>query len=123
MMPNFQRWAGLLPAFAIFISPVAVRAQATPPGDSASAVRGTHATAALPTMRAVRETGGPIHLDGVLDEPAWKNAPVASDFMQSYPQPGARPTDSTEVRVVYDNAALYVGVRMFDRDPHAIAAQ
>jgi len=122
MMLRFQRWPGLLPALTLLVFPVVAGAQAAPPSDSVRA-HGTDAAAALPTMRAVRETGGPIHLDGVLDEAAWKNAPAASDFMQSYPNPGAKPTDSTEVRVVYDNDAIYVGIRMFDREPSKIAAQ
>lgn len=71
---------------------------------------------------AARATG-PIRLDGVLDEAAWQSAPVIRDFKQSYPNPGAPPVDSTHVRVLYDNNALYVGVRMFDSEPSKIAAQ
>jgi hypothetical protein len=74
------------------------------------------------SMKAVRATGA-IHIDGVLDEAAWKDAPVADDFMESYPNVGARPSDRTEVRVLYDDNALYVGVRMFDSQPKLIAAQ
>src|SRR5205814_1413129 len=40
-----------------------------------------------------------------------------------YPKVGAKATDPTEVRVLYDDAALYVGVRMFDSHPDSIAAQ
>jgi len=76
----------------------------------------------VPVMRAVRATG-PIRIDGILDEPAWSKAPVASDFMESYPNPNGHPPDSTEVRVLYDDDALYVGVRMFDSQPKLIAAQ
>src|SRR5689334_6098525 len=63
------------------------------------------------TMRAVRRKG-PITLDGKLDEPAWAAAPVSSDFVESYPAPNAKAPDRTEVRVLYDEDALYVGVRM-----------
>ena len=73
-------------------------------------------------MHAARATGS-IKLDGVLDEAAWETAPVVSDFMQSYPNAGARPTDSTQVGVLYDNDAMYVGVRMYDSNPKLIAAQ
>jgi hypothetical protein len=66
---------------------------------------------------------GEIRLDGRLDEAAWQKASVMSDFTQSYPKPGAQPTDRTEVRVLYDDAAIYVGVRMFDAHPDSIAAQ
>ncbi|HZE08125.1 MAG TPA: DUF5916 domain-containing protein [Gemmatimonadaceae bacterium] len=73
-------------------------------------------------MRASRLSGS-ISIDGKLDEPAWAAAVPATDFMQSYPNVGAKPTDSTSVRVLYDDDALYVGVRMFDSDPKLIAAQ
>ena len=73
-------------------------------------------------MRASRLTGT-INIDGKLDEPAWAAATPSSDFTQSYPNVGAKPTDPTEVRVLYDDDALYVGVRMFDAHPDSIAAQ
>lgn len=71
---------------------------------------------------AARATG-PIRIDGLLDEAAWQSAPVIRNFTQSYPKPGAAPVDSTHVRILYDNDALYVGVRMFDSEPSKIAAQ
>ncbi|MFL5611884.1 MAG: DUF5916 domain-containing protein [Gemmatimonadaceae bacterium] len=73
-------------------------------------------------MRAVRATGK-INVDGKLNEAAWANAVPSGDFTQSYPKIGAPPTDPTEVRVLYDDDALYVGVRMFDAHPDSIAAQ
>jgi uncharacterized protein DUF5916/cellulose/xylan binding protein with CBM9 domain len=73
-------------------------------------------------MRASRAST-PISIDGKLNEPAWSSAAPAGDFIQSYPKVGAPPTDPTEVRVLYDDAALYVGVRMFDAHPDSIAAQ
>jgi hypothetical protein len=75
-----------------------------------------------PVLHAVRATGS-IRVDGVLDEADWQRAIVARDFTQSYPAPGAAPIDSTLVRVLYDNDALYVGVRLFDSEPSKIAAQ
>ena len=73
-------------------------------------------------MRASRRTSA-ISIDGVLDEAAWAAATPSADFTQSYPKVGAKATDPTEVRVLYDDAALYVGVRMFDSHPDSIAAQ
>jgi hypothetical protein len=78
--------------------------------------------APLRTMRASRLSGS-ISIDGKLDEAAWATAVPSSDFTQSYPNVGAKPTDPTEVRVLYDDDALYVGVRMFDSHPDSIAAQ
>ncbi len=73
-------------------------------------------------MRAARASGE-INIDGKLNEPAWASAVPSGEFTQSYPKIGAPPTDPTEVRVLYDDQALYVGVKMFDSHPDSIAAQ
>ncbi len=77
---------------------------------------------AVRVMHAARRSG-PIVIDGRLDEPAWQKAPVSGGFTQSYPDPGQAPVDSTRVRVLYDDEALYVGIRMYDAHPDSIAAQ
>ncbi|MEP7345847.1 MAG: DUF5916 domain-containing protein, partial [Gemmatimonadaceae bacterium] len=74
-----------------------------------------------PTLAAKRATH-PISLDGKLDDADWSGADVASDFVQRYPDPGKQATLRTEVRVLYDDNALYVGARMFDPHPDSIAA-
>ena len=75
-----------------------------------------------PTVHAAR-TGQPITLDGKLDEPAWQDAPAFTDFVQSYPNEGAPPSQKTEVRVLYDDQNLYVGVICFDSHPELIRRQ
>ncbi|MEP6621612.1 MAG: DUF5916 domain-containing protein [bacterium] len=72
-------------------------------------------------MRASRRSA-PITIDGKLDEPAWSNAELSSAFVQSVPQPGAPALDQTQVRILYDDDALYVGIRMLDAHPDSIAA-
>jgi hypothetical protein len=52
-----------------------------------------------------------IVIDGRLDEPVWSRAPVADDFVERLPRPLAEPPVKTEVRVLYDRDAIYVGVR------------
>ena len=86
-----------------------------------SAIGGeTHArAAAAPALRAIRATEPP-QIDGRLDEPAWSGAPVARDFVQFQPDPGAPASERTEVRVLYTDDAVYIGARMYDRDPDAI---
>ncbi|HXF95339.1 MAG TPA: DUF5916 domain-containing protein [Gemmatimonadales bacterium] len=66
-----------------------------------------------PEVRAVA-LQGEVRLDGRLDEEAWRLAPPASDFRQSRPHEGRPATQRTEVRFLYDAAALYVGARMYD---------
>ncbi len=92
------------------------------PVDTAPSVAKPPTGATVKVMRAVRASGS-IDIDGKLNEPAWATAPAATGFTQSYPQVGGKPTDPTEVRVLYDDDALYVGVRMFDSRPDSIAAQ
>jgi hypothetical protein len=59
----------------------------------------------------------PITLDGRLDEPAWKLAVPAVDFIQQLPRPGELATEPTEVRFLYDDDNLYVGFLCLDSDP------
>lgn len=55
----------------------------------------------------------PVRIDGHLNEPAWAAAPVGGDFIEREPTPRAKPPVATEVRVLYDAGALYVGVTCF----------
>ncbi|KAA9338348.1 carbohydrate binding family 9 domain-containing protein [Hymenobacter busanensis] len=70
-------------------------------------------------LGAVRISGG-IKLDGVLDEAAWQQAEAATDFIQNRPNPGPHERHKTEVRVLYDDASLYVGAVMHDVNPDSI---
>ena len=65
---------------------------------------------------------GKITLDGKLDEPDWQRAPVSANFIENMPREKQPARDRTEVRVVYDNDAIYFGVRGFDTDPSRIHA-
>ncbi len=67
-------------------------------------------------LMAVR-TYGDILLDGALEEGDWREAPVAKDFIQSEPREGEPATFDTEVRVLYDDQNLYIGVRAYDDEP------
>ncbi|HJU74769.1 MAG TPA: DUF5916 domain-containing protein [Gemmatimonadaceae bacterium] len=66
--------------------------------------------------RAIRAAGN-IHLDGKLDEAAWAQAPITDSFTQIDPDEGQPASQRTEVRVVFDDDALYVGVRLHDTGP------
>jgi hypothetical protein len=59
----------------------------------------------------------------VLSEAAWSQAQPTSQFTQREPVEGAPATERTEVRILYDNDALYVGARMYDRSPDSVRAQ
>jgi Domain of unknown function (DUF5916)/Carbohydrate family 9 binding domain-like len=91
-----------------------------------AAVAPVHAAPAdsvrVPPVRAVRLTG-PIILDGVLSEPVWKSDNAVTVFRQSDPVENGTPSESTEVRVAYDDDAIYFGARMYDSHPDSIMAR
>lgn len=73
-------------------------------------------------LRATRVIGDPPTLDGHLNEPVWRQAGAATDFVQHAPQPGEPATQSTEVYLLYDDDAIYVGVRLHDSAPDSVVA-
>lgn len=73
-------------------------------------------------IQAVRVTDA-IKIDGLLDEPVWSTAEAATDFRQQTPSEGAPASEKTEVRVLYDDKNLYLGIRAFDADPARINAR
>ena len=69
---------------------------------------------------AARWTGDTIQIDGELNEPAWHLAEFVSDFVQAEPHEGGEPSEQTEVRVLFDNERLYIGVYLYDSAPDEI---
>jgi hypothetical protein len=61
-----------------------------------------------------------IVVDGKLTEEAWQRAQPSSEFIQSDPDEGRPATERTDVRVLYDDHAVYIGVRLFDDQPARI---
>ncbi len=55
-------------------------------------------------------------IDGYLDEELWQYAPPLTGFVQAEPFEGAPASEETEVRLLYDNAAIYIGVWLHDSD-------
>ncbi len=86
-------------------------------------------TSALPSesrvrklARATRIAGESPTIDGNLGDPAWSQGEALSDFVQREPREGADPTEKTEVIFLFDDDALYVGARMYDKNPAALRA-
>ena len=67
-------------------------------------------------------TSEKITLDGKLEEPIWQSVPVATDFVMFQPDNGKKVADNkkTEVRVLYDNEAIYIGALLYDNEPNKI---
>ena len=64
----------------------------------------------------------PPKIDGSLDDPTWVSAHVASDFIQNFPKAGDPATVRSEVKILYDNSAIYIGAMLYD-DPALIRKQ
>jgi hypothetical protein len=87
---------------ALLLVPVALSAQ-----DSARVARSTRIATAP-------------QIDGRLGEAVWREAQPLTDFVQRDPSEGAPSTERTEVRILTDGEALYIGAWLFDRDAAAI---
>ncbi len=82
------------------------------PADSAVVTTGARARAG--------QLVGEISLDGRLDEDAWSQAPVATEFTQGTPVEGIPAEEETEIRILIGDDAIYVGARMYESDPSTI---
>ncbi|HUQ53977.1 MAG TPA: carbohydrate binding family 9 domain-containing protein [Gammaproteobacteria bacterium] len=67
-------------------------------------------------------TATPPVIDGKLDEAVWQTADVITDFHQIRPGDGSTPSEPTEVYLLYDDDAFYIGARMHDSEPQLIVA-
>jgi hypothetical protein len=73
-----------------------------------------------PTVKVSTTSSASISLDGLLNEPAWRDAPVMK-LTQQAPKPGQPTPYETEVRVIVTNDRLYLGFTCKDPDPRRIA--
>jgi len=60
-------------------------------------------------------------IDGILSEKIWDITAPINSFVQDYPNNLHAPTEKTEVKLLFNNDALYVGVRLFDSEPSKIS--
>jgi hypothetical protein len=74
-------------------------------------------------VHAVRVEGAPPRIDGMIDEAVWQLADAATDFVQYEPDHGAPASERTEVRVLYDDDAVYVGALLHDSGADSIVAR
>jgi len=72
-----------------------------------------------PTATA-RAVATPPVIDGRLNDPAWRDVPPITGFIQRELHEGTPVTERTEVRIVTDGQALYVGAWLYDTDPSGI---
>ena len=61
----------------------------------------------------VKYINAPITLDGTLDEPVWEQAAPATDFWQYFPTDSVHSRNQTEIRMLYDDRKLYIGIKVY----------
>jgi hypothetical protein len=70
---------------------------------------------------AVKTAHAP-RIDGLLDETVWSRASSATGFITNTPSFGSPASDSTAVKILYDNTAIYIGAILYG-DPALIRRQ
>lgn len=76
------------------------------------------------TLAAAKQLeGATMVIDGKAEEAVWNEAQSTSSFIVRTPNPGSKPLQNTEVKVVYDDQALYVFASLFDNEPKKIQTQ
>jgi hypothetical protein len=107
-----RRFLSIVPVLVISAVSVAAAGAADNPID--------YNTARLDRKLLATRATGPIELDGRLDETSWLTAALAKDFVQNDPREGEPATFDTEVRLLYDDEALFIGVFAKDDSPGEI---
>ncbi|MBO9681873.1 MAG: carbohydrate binding family 9 domain-containing protein [Flavisolibacter sp.] len=78
-----------------------------------------------PKQLAAKRTTASIKIDGKLDEAAWKEAQPATNFVEWRPNFGAVEDHDTrtEVYLLYDNTAIYVGGYCHERNKDSVSKE
>ena len=74
------------------------------------------------SFQTKRLEGDRPQINGNLNEEVWTNAEVLSDFIQNTPIPNVSGTQRTEVRMLYDDEAIYVAARNYKTNENKIFA-
>jgi hypothetical protein len=102
----------LVATLALAAPELAAQTSVQPPASAADGRRQAQAA----------RTPQPPQIDGELDDAAWRQAQPVTGFIQRAPNPGAASTLPTEARILYDDGAVYIAMRMSDTSPDSIVA-
>jgi len=67
-----------------------------------------------------KRAGNDLVINGLLDDEAWSLVKWQSEFKQSEPNDGNKPSQETSFKILYDDNNLYVGIRAYDTNPNSI---
>lgn len=113
-LPPIARPAFLLLLLAL-APPAAAQGESRPEAPEAKRAR-VRALASREWVVTARRVVAAIVVDGHLDEKDWRDAPPIAEFFQRERNEGLPATERTEVRVLYDEANLYIAFSCFDRE-------
>ncbi len=65
-----------------------------------------------PKAFTVKHIDQTIQVDGILDEEAWEFAESADNFQQYFPTDSISATQKTDIKMMYDDKNLYLGIRL-----------
>ncbi len=108
MQQDFSRPINLAASLLILLQATGLVAQNTP--DQASKIFEISRTDTAP------------QIDGDLSDPVWANAARRDDFLEFFPVEYRAASERTEVYVMYDENALYIGFYVYDSKPDEITA-
>ncbi len=69
----------------------------------------------------INQISGPVNFDGIPDEAFW-DAASTFELRVSSPNFGAIPSERSEIMIGYDQQYLWIGARLFSRDPKNITS-
>ncbi|MEO5647346.1 MAG: DUF5916 domain-containing protein, partial [Chitinophagaceae bacterium] len=64
-----------------------------------------------------------IKVDGNIDDDAWKDAPIATDFIENRPNSGATERNKSEVKILYDNTSIYIAGYMHESTADSVSRE
>lgn len=81
----------------------------------------SHASWSQERAYIIDRSANEIKIDGDLNEEQWAEAEIASNFTEAYPRPGIPSKYTSNVRMYYDDNALYIGGEMHDVRPDSVS--
>lgn len=87
---------------------------------SSGELKSTHSSHSRRVYITHRLTTPPPVIDGKLNDACWKTGTWSTHFTQLVPDEGGKPSQRTELKILYDNKNIYVAIRAYDTHPNKI---
>ena len=118
-------WRGLILSAALLVPASAVAQSGSAPIDAGGASPASSVVSTDPSGRVLvhaTRISQPMHADGRLDEPAYRDVPSIHGLIQQVPKNGTPVSEQTEMWLLFDDDNLYFSCRCGDSNPKGIVA-